>query len=185
MPNLAAGREPVLLGGGVSENFGRDGAMLQRIISIKGVGRFRNCGAVGDVAFRRYTLIFAENGRGKTTVLDNLTPYPTMPSRAGGDGSGAFSYYEHVYLPENVKDLVWDHGGRRYRSQLIIRNESRRKTEAYLHVMDGTRWLPVTVSDGTVSDGKMDTYVRCLEAVLGAERTFFVSAFAAQGRRQL
>jgi len=129
--------------------------------------------------------ICGANGRGKTTVLDNLTPYPIMPSRAGGDGSGAFSYYEHVYLPENVKDLVWDHGGRRYRSQLIIRNESRRKTEAYLHVMDGTRWLPMTVPDGTVSDGKMDTYVRCLEAVLGTERTFFVSAFAAQGRRQL
>lgn len=42
--------------------------MLQRIISIKGVGRFRNCGAAGDVSFRRYTLIFAENGRGKTTL---------------------------------------------------------------------------------------------------------------------
>jgi len=42
--------------------------MLQRIISIKGVGRFRNCGAAGDVTFRRYTLVFAENGHGKTTL---------------------------------------------------------------------------------------------------------------------
>jgi len=42
--------------------------MLQRIVSIKGVGRFRNCGAAGDVTFRRYTLLFAENGRGKTTI---------------------------------------------------------------------------------------------------------------------
>src|SRR5574342_244331 len=42
--------------------------MLQRIISIKNVGRFQNCAAAGDVTFRRYTLIFAENARGKTTI---------------------------------------------------------------------------------------------------------------------
>jgi wobble nucleotide-excising tRNase len=42
--------------------------MLQRIISIKSVGRFKNSPAAGDVTFRRYTLIFAENGRGKTTL---------------------------------------------------------------------------------------------------------------------
>jgi wobble nucleotide-excising tRNase len=41
--------------------------MLQRVISIKNVGRFRNCAAAADVTFRRYTLIFSENGRGKTT----------------------------------------------------------------------------------------------------------------------
>jgi len=41
--------------------------MLQRVISIKNVGRFKNCAALGDVTFRRFTLIFAENGRGKTT----------------------------------------------------------------------------------------------------------------------
>ena len=42
--------------------------MLQRIISIKNVGRFRNCAAAGDVTFGRITLVFAENGRGKTTL---------------------------------------------------------------------------------------------------------------------
>ena len=44
--------------------------MLQRIISIRNVGRFRDCVASGDVTFRRYTLIFAENARGKTTLCD-------------------------------------------------------------------------------------------------------------------
>src|SRR5271166_2237728 len=42
--------------------------MLQRIISIRNVGRFRSCVALGDVTFRHFTLIFAENGRGKTTL---------------------------------------------------------------------------------------------------------------------
>src|SRR5260370_32868869 len=41
--------------------------MIQKIISIKNIGRFKNYAASGDVTFRRYTLIFAENGRGKTT----------------------------------------------------------------------------------------------------------------------
>jgi len=46
--------------------------MLQRVISIRNVGRFKNCAANGDVTFRRYTLIFAENARGKTTLCDIL-----------------------------------------------------------------------------------------------------------------
>ncbi len=42
--------------------------MLQKIISIKNVGRFLNYNASGDVGLKRYNLIFAENGRGKTTL---------------------------------------------------------------------------------------------------------------------
>lgn len=51
--------------------------MLQRVISIKNVGRFKNCAAGGDVTFRRYTLIFAENARGKTTLCDILRSLST------------------------------------------------------------------------------------------------------------
>jgi wobble nucleotide-excising tRNase len=51
--------------------------MLQRIISIKNVGRFKNCAALGDVTFGRFTLIFAENGRGKTTLCAILRSFFT------------------------------------------------------------------------------------------------------------
>lgn len=55
--------------------------MLQKIISIKNVGRFHNCAAVGDVTFRRVTLIFAENGRGKTTLCAILRSlFTNMPA---------------------------------------------------------------------------------------------------------
>lgn len=55
--------------------------MLQRIISIRNVGRFKNCAAVGDVTFRRFTLIFAENGHGKTTLCDILRSlFTNMPA---------------------------------------------------------------------------------------------------------
>ena len=126
------------------------------------------------------------NGRGKTTVMDNMQPYLTMPSRASMAGTGGFSYYDHVCLPENEKDLIWAHDGQRYRSQVVIRVNGRRKTEAFLFVRtDNGAWMPVTLEDGTVSDGKVDTYVRCVEAVCGSADTFFTSVFSAQGKRQL
>jgi len=42
--------------------------MLRKIVSIKNVGRFLSYGASGDVELKRYNLVFAENGRGKTTL---------------------------------------------------------------------------------------------------------------------
>lgn len=125
------------------------------------------------------------NGRGKTTIMDNMTPFPIMPSRAGADGLGSFSYYDQVCLPESVKDLVWEHAGERYRSQLVFRLNGKKKTEAFLHVRRGDSWQPMRLDDGTVSDGKVDTYVQCVEGILGSAETFFTSVFAAQGRRQL
>src|SRR5437762_5824760 len=129
--------------------------------------------------------IVGRNGRGKTTIMDNMTPFPTMPSRAGADGLGSFSYYDQVCLPESVKDLVWKHGGQRYRSQLVFRLNGKKKTEAFLHVRRSDSWQPMRLDDGTVSDGKFDTYVQCVERILGSAETFFTSVFAAQGRRQL
>ena len=130
--------------------------------------------------------IVGANGRGKTTVMDNMHPYLTMPSRAGAAGPGGFSYYDHVCLPENEKDLIWAHDGRSYRSQVVIRLNGRRKTEAFLFMLaDDGAWKPVALDDGTVSDGKVDTYTRCVEAICGSADTFFTSVFSAQGKRQL
>jgi wobble nucleotide-excising tRNase len=42
--------------------------MLEKIVQIKNVGRFRNYSTNGDMMFRKLTLLYAENGRGKTTL---------------------------------------------------------------------------------------------------------------------
>ena len=42
--------------------------MIEKFINIKNIGRFRDCSPRGDVSFRKLTLLFAENGRGKTTL---------------------------------------------------------------------------------------------------------------------
>lgn len=130
--------------------------------------------------------IVGANGRGKTTLMDSLHPYLVMPSRLPGTSIGGFSYYDHVYLPESEKELIWAHEGRCYRSHIVIRLGSRNATEAYLFEMnDDGAWCPIQLADGTRSDGKTKTYVQCLEAICGSADTFFTSVFAAQGKRQL
>jgi recombinational DNA repair ATPase RecF len=54
--------------------------MIERILSIANVGKFVNCKAVGDVTFKKLTLLYGENGRGKTTLCD------VMRSLATGNG---------------------------------------------------------------------------------------------------
>lgn len=50
---------------------------LRQIKHIGSVGRFRACGADGDVTFKKFTLIFGENGRGKTTLCSILRSLQT------------------------------------------------------------------------------------------------------------
>jgi exonuclease SbcC len=111
-----------------------------------------------------------------------------MPSRARSRmASRAFSYYDHVFLPESEKDLTWAHRGRSYKLAGCVRVNGKRKTEAFLFELDRSgSWNTVVLDDGTVSDGKVDTYdALCRRAVCGSADTFFTSVFSAQGKRQL
>lgn len=79
---------------------------------------------------------------------------------------------------ENEKDLVWALDERSYRSQIVIRLNGRRRTEAFLFVLSDTgAWRPVILEGSTVSDGKVDTYTRCVEHLCGSADTFFTSVF--------
>ncbi|MBI3097978.1 MAG: AAA family ATPase [Planctomycetes bacterium] len=51
--------------------------MLDKIVHIRSIGRFRNYAACGDVSLRKLTLIYAENGRGKTTLCGILRSLQT------------------------------------------------------------------------------------------------------------
>lgn len=134
----------------------------------------------------RLVCLAGPNGSGKTTIMENLHPYRLMPSRASGLSPATFSYYEHLSQPEAIKELEWRHQGALYRSILVLRmNGAKRRSEAYLHRRVDGEWQPVRLTDGTVSDGKADTYDRCVEALLGNAETFFTSVFSAQNRRSL
>lgn len=41
---------------------------IKKIISIKNIGRFEDFSAVGDIQFHNLSLVYGENGRGKTTL---------------------------------------------------------------------------------------------------------------------
>ena len=42
--------------------------MIEKFISLKNVGKFVTVSPKGDVALRKFTLVYGENGRGKTTI---------------------------------------------------------------------------------------------------------------------
>jgi exonuclease SbcC len=127
------------------------------------------------------------NGAGKSTIIDNLHPYRIMPSRATRLSVDAFSYWDHLSGTQAVKEFEWEHDGIRYRSSFAFRKPGKTgKAEYFLawRSSDGT-WTPFTLPDGTVSDGKSETYDRCVEAICGSLETFFTSQFSAQNRRPL
>jgi exonuclease SbcC len=127
------------------------------------------------------------NGSGKTTLMDNLHPYPIMPSHASKISVDAFSYWDHLCAPQASKELEWEHAGGRYRTAFAFRNSGKtRKAEYYLfEAAPGGAWSPVKTADGTASDGKAETYMQCLTSILGSAESFFTSQFAAQNRRPL
>lgn len=127
------------------------------------------------------------NGAGKTTLMDNLHPYPIMPSHASKMTADGFSYWDHLYGTRGEKDLEWEHAGKLYRSAFAFRNPGKsRKAEYYLFEKGAAGdWVPLQLADGALSDGKADTYNRCIEAVLGSPEAFFTSVFSAQNRRPI
>ncbi|TPQ30616.1 SMC family ATPase [Cupriavidus pinatubonensis] len=127
------------------------------------------------------------NGAGKTTLMDNLHPYPIMPSHASKMTADGFSYWDHLCGTRGEKDLEWKHAGKLYRSAFAFRNPGKsRKAEYYLFEKGAAGdWVPLRLPDGTLSDGKADTYNRCIEAVLGSPEAFFTSVFSAQNRRPI
>ncbi len=42
--------------------------MIHKIERITSIGKFRNYQATGDVAFKKLTLLYGDNGGGKTTL---------------------------------------------------------------------------------------------------------------------
>jgi wobble nucleotide-excising tRNase len=58
----------------------RPGISISKIAHIRDIGRFRNYTSQGDVTFKKFTLIFGENGRGKTTLCAILRSLQTRSS---------------------------------------------------------------------------------------------------------
>ena len=54
--------------------------LIHKIVKVENVGRFVKLAAAGDVTFRKLTLLYGENGHGKTTVAGLLRSLTTGDS---------------------------------------------------------------------------------------------------------
>lgn len=133
--------------------------------------------------------IVGPNGKGKTTIIDNMHPYRIMPSRTDKFSTHSFSYFDHLKASKSGKGgklFVWRlPDGRTFKSELVFTVKSK-KSDCYLFEQINTGWVPYRSHDGTiVSDGKTDSYDRAVESLLGSPELFFTSRFLAQGRKTL
>ena len=71
------------------------------------------------------------------------------------------------------------------RNQLVLRVNGKKKTEAFLFEHGGPAGRRWKLRDGTVSDGKVETYEKAVAEILCPADTFFTSVFSAQGKRPL
>lgn len=124
--------------------------------------------------------ITGENGAGKTTIMDNLTPYRLMPykiRKSPAWSPGAFSFYDQCFGADALKELCFEMGGIDYRALVLI-DSDKRKQECYLYRREDGQWVPV-------NDGKSRTYDEAIEKVCGSPQLFFTSVYRCQSARNL
>ncbi len=105
--------------------------------------------------------LIGENGKGKTTIIENLHPYRRLVSREG-------NLADHFYLKDSYRKLTFNYSGDVYTSEIYIDGYTK-KVEAYLK-KDGI----------SLNDGKLTTYDEIVETILGSEELFFNGLFSAQ-----
>jgi exonuclease SbcC len=133
----------------------------------------------------RIVALTGPNGAGKSTIMDNMHPYRVMPSRSSAPTPNAFSFYDNlVEGADGLKELDFEHAGKIYRSMVRMKAAGKtKKQEAYLFTMvDGVATAYVDTTTGLASDGKADSYDKCIESLLGKPEVFFTSIFGAQGK---
>lgn len=100
--------------------------MLERVISITNVGRFRNSAATPNPAFAKRTMLFAPNGYGKTTLCAILR------SLERGDPSFVLGRQTLGSDNQPAISLLWSGGQRQFRNGAWVAREPS------LSIFDGT-----------------------------------------------
>lgn len=105
--------------------------------------------------------ITGRNGSGKTTILENLHPYRQMVSRDG-------SLVSHFFLKDSYKILKFEIAGKIYESKILI-DALTGSSEAYLFC-----------EGEALNDGKLTTFDKVIESLIGSPDLFFNSVFSGQ-----
>jgi len=101
------------------------------------------------------------NGSGKTTIMENLHPYRQMVSRDG-------SLQSHFFLKDSHRILQFEMNGSLYESRILV-DALTGSSEAYLFC-----------EGKPLNDGKLTTFDKAIEDLLGSPELFFNSVFSGQ-----
>ena len=114
------------------------------------------------------------NGRGKTTIVDNMHHFRVMPSKVNKSYSPeAFSFYEETYGADACKIFVSKMKGTRHKSVVSI-DAVKRKQKCYLYEEINGNWKPLN------PDGSTESYDKAVEAIFGTPQLYFISNFRDQ-----
>ena len=114
------------------------------------------------------------NGRGKTTIVDNMHHFRVMPSKVNKSYSPeGFSFYEETYGSDACKIFVSTMKGMRHKSVISI-DAVKRKQRCYLYEEVDGSWKPLN------PDGSTESYDRAVEAIFGTPQLYFISNFRDQ-----
>lgn len=117
--------------------------------------------------------VVGENGRGKTTLLENCSPYPFLLTRGG-------ALREHFYLNPSVRETVWkDETGRLYKLVMNFYTGSKGAKSKYTaYTSDGGGgWRPALGVDGTLA-----SFTRYVNSTFGPVDLYMRTAFHAKER---
>lgn len=106
---------------------------------------------------------------GKTTLIENLHPYPQMLTRQG-------KLQDHFCLRDSFRDLYFidERTGIEYRAFMQIDGQNKSgSVEYYLYRSDGDDWTPLT-------NGRKESYEEEINKLLGSLKLFLRSAFVSQ-----
>ncbi len=114
------------------------------------------------------------NGRGKTTIVDNMHHFRVMPSKVNKSYSPeGFSFYEETYGSDACKIFVSTMKGMRHKSVISI-DAVKRKQRCYLYEEVDGSWKPLN------PDGSTESYDKAVEAIFGTPQLYFISNFRDQ-----
>jgi exonuclease SbcC len=114
------------------------------------------------------------NGRGKTTIVDNMHHFRVMPSKVNKSYSPeGFSFYEETYGADACKIFVSKMKGVRHKSVVSI-DAVKRKQKCYLYEEVNGNWKPLN------PDGSTESYDKAVEAIFGTPQLYFISNFRDQ-----
>jgi exonuclease SbcC len=107
------------------------------------------------------------NGRGKTTILENMQPFRTFASRRG-------TLKKHCFAKDSQKELTLEYNGDIIRTLIKMDAQTTRADEGFI-------W----VNDKPIVDGKPTSYDKAIKEIFGSPNLFFWSIFCAQNSKKL